>query len=208
MLSEQQIEDFVASGFVRLDGAFPRALAEAGEEQILGKRDPELLANIHRQLGDLALAAGNLDATAQAYRRAAFYAFIFQAIPEPGDTYTVAFYREITGRISARVATCLASGKRRLHRTARDLSTLGLATACAAAVPGVVDYVLAVPPHSSAKERATKHALGNVSALALFAAARTGRNGSSAPPSLPGDTVPGLCDDGSPTPSSPPPVGT
>jgi nitrite reductase/ring-hydroxylating ferredoxin subunit/uncharacterized membrane protein len=69
-----------------------------------------------------------------------------------------------------------ASGKRRLHQTARDLNTLGLATACAAAVPGVVDYFLVVPPQSSAKERATKHALSNVAALALFSTARLGRN--------------------------------
>ena len=75
-----------------------------------------------------------------------------------------------------------ASGRPRLHETARDLNTLGLATAVAAAVPGIVDYTLAVPPQSSAKQRATKHALSNVSALVLFATARAGRNGSSAPP--------------------------
>jgi len=75
-----------------------------------------------------------------------------------------------------------ASGRRRLHDTARDLNTLGLASACAAAVPGIVDYAFAVPPQSSAKERATKHALTNISALALFAAARAGRNGSQTPP--------------------------
>ena len=75
-----------------------------------------------------------------------------------------------------------ASGRRRLHDTARDLNTLGLASAVVAAVPGAVDYFYAVPPESSAKDRATKHALGNVSALALFAAARIGRNGNDAPP--------------------------
>lgn len=32
MLTEAQIEDFMTSGFVRLDGAFPRALAEAGRK--------------------------------------------------------------------------------------------------------------------------------------------------------------------------------
>jgi len=32
MLSVQQIEDFMTSGFVRLDGAFPSALAEAGRD--------------------------------------------------------------------------------------------------------------------------------------------------------------------------------
>src|SRR4051812_41466272 len=67
------------------------------------------------------------------------------------------------------------SGRPRLHQTAKDLNTLGLATACAAAVPGIVDYTFAVPPQSSAKERATKHALTNVTALTLFAAARAGR---------------------------------
>jgi len=75
-----------------------------------------------------------------------------------------------------------ASGKRRLHDTARDMNTLGLASACAAAVPGIVDYFLAVPPESSAKERATKHALSNISALALFATARAGRDGNGTPP--------------------------
>src|SRR3954468_1646627 len=74
------------------------------------------------------------------------------------------------------------SGRSRLHQTAKDLNTLGLATACAAAVPGIVDYTFAVPPKSSAKERATKHALTNVTALTLFAAARAGRrNGRPAP---------------------------
>lgn len=76
-----------------------------------------------------------------------------------------------------------ASGRRRWHQTARDMNTLGLATACAAAIPGIVDYTFAVPPKSSAKERATKHMLSNVSALALFAAARAGgrRDGRPAP---------------------------
>ena len=67
------------------------------------------------------------------------------------------------------------SGRPRLHDTAKDLNTIGLATACAAAVPGIVVYTFAVPPQSSAKERATKHALTNITALTLFAAARAGR---------------------------------
>jgi nitrite reductase/ring-hydroxylating ferredoxin subunit/uncharacterized membrane protein len=67
------------------------------------------------------------------------------------------------------------SKRPRLYNTAKDLNTLGLATACAAAVPGIVDYTFAVPPQSSAKERATKHALTNITALTLFAAARAGR---------------------------------
>jgi NB-ARC domain-containing protein len=98
-----------------------RALAEAGEEQPLAERDPELLANIYRQLGDLALAAGEDDEAACQYRRAAFYAFIFQAVPEPGDSYTVAFYREITSRIATQVAACHAAAKRRGRELAKAL---------------------------------------------------------------------------------------
>lgn len=63
-----------------------------------------------------------------------------------------------------------------LHRTATHLNALGIGCALAAAVPGIVDYVFAVPPKSSAKRRATNHAVANVSALALFAVARLGRN--------------------------------
>jgi nitrite reductase/ring-hydroxylating ferredoxin subunit/uncharacterized membrane protein len=60
-------------------------------------------------------------------------------------------------------------------RTARHLNALGLGAALAAAVPGVIDYVLTVPPQSSAHKRATNHMLANVSALVLFAASRAGR---------------------------------
>jgi nitrite reductase/ring-hydroxylating ferredoxin subunit/uncharacterized membrane protein len=63
----------------------------------------------------------------------------------------------------------------RLFRTASHLSTLGIASALAAAVPGLLDYVTVVPPRSSAMKRATKHLLANVSALGLFAVARAGR---------------------------------
>jgi uncharacterized protein DUF4062/NB-ARC domain-containing protein len=96
-----------------------RALAEAGEDQRLAERDPELLANIYRQLGDLALLEGEMDEAARQYRRAAFYAFIFQAVPESGDSYTVAFYREIAGRITTRIAACHAASKRRGRELAK-----------------------------------------------------------------------------------------
>ena len=46
----------------------------------------------------------------------------------------------------------------------------GVAAGLLAAVPGIIDYRYSVPPKSSAKERATKHALINTSALALFTA--------------------------------------
>jgi nitrite reductase/ring-hydroxylating ferredoxin subunit/uncharacterized membrane protein len=44
----------------------------------------------------------------------------------------------------------------------------GLASGILAAVPGIVDYLYTVPPRSSGKQRATRHAVGNVSALVLF----------------------------------------
>jgi nitrite reductase/ring-hydroxylating ferredoxin subunit/uncharacterized membrane protein len=68
-----------------------------------------------------------------------------------------------------------AARRPRWHRTARDMSTLGLGSALAAAAPGIVDYLFAVPPKSSARQRATQHAMANVSALGLFALARLGR---------------------------------
>ena len=57
-----------------------------------------------------------------------------------------------------------------LTNVSRHLVPAGIAAGLAAAVPGVVDYVNSVPPNSSAKARATKHALLNVTALGLFAA--------------------------------------
>jgi uncharacterized membrane protein/nitrite reductase/ring-hydroxylating ferredoxin subunit len=44
----------------------------------------------------------------------------------------------------------------------------GLASAVIAAVPGAMDYFHTVPPESSAKKRATRHALLNISALIVF----------------------------------------
>jgi nitrite reductase/ring-hydroxylating ferredoxin subunit/uncharacterized membrane protein len=77
-------------------------------------------------------------------------------------------------------------GTRRWQATARDLNGLGLCTALVAAAPGFVDYVLAVPPRSSGKQRATRHLAVNLSALALFAAARRARRNGAAqrPPAL------------------------
>jgi nitrite reductase/ring-hydroxylating ferredoxin subunit/uncharacterized membrane protein len=77
-----------------------------------------------------------------------------------------------------------ATGRRSLYRTARHLNTMGLVTALAAAVPGLIDYTFAVPPESSGRKRATDHMLANLAALALFATARIGRDrdDDSAPP--------------------------
>jgi nitrite reductase/ring-hydroxylating ferredoxin subunit/uncharacterized membrane protein len=56
-----------------------------------------------------------------------------------------------------------------LSRTAAHLTAAGIVAGLVAAVPGAIDYAWTVPPRSSGKTRATKHALGNVTALLLFA---------------------------------------
>jgi len=61
------------------------------------------------------------------------------------------------------------SGHEDLKTVSRYLVPAGLVAGLVAAVPGLVDYLGSVPPQSSAKERATRHALINVSSLALFA---------------------------------------
>lgn len=56
-----------------------------------------------------------------------------------------------------------------LSQTGAHLTIAGIAAGLLAAVPGIIDYVSSVPPRSSGKTRATKHALLNVTALVLFA---------------------------------------
>jgi nitrite reductase/ring-hydroxylating ferredoxin subunit/uncharacterized membrane protein len=47
----------------------------------------------------------------------------------------------------------------------------GIITALAAAVPGFIDYLYTVPPDSSAKSRATRHMIVNLTAVVLFTVA-------------------------------------
>jgi nitrite reductase/ring-hydroxylating ferredoxin subunit/uncharacterized membrane protein len=75
------------------------------------------------------------------------------------------------------------TGRPKWYRTADHMNLLGLGSALVAAVPGIVDYVFAVPPRSSARTRATNHMFANLSAVALFAAARLGRGRASSRPS-------------------------
>lgn len=58
-----------------------------------------------------------------------------------------------------------------LHTTGAHLTLAGLFAGGAAAVPGLVDYLYTVPPRSSGKKRATRHAIGNALALLSFGAA-------------------------------------
>jgi nitrite reductase/ring-hydroxylating ferredoxin subunit/uncharacterized membrane protein len=74
-----------------------------------------------------------------------------------------------------------AASRRDWTRTAKHMRMLGIGSALVAAVPGIVDYFTAVPPKSSAKTRATNHAIANLSALGLFAAASAGSHGSRPP---------------------------
>jgi uncharacterized membrane protein/nitrite reductase/ring-hydroxylating ferredoxin subunit len=55
--------------------------------------------------------------------------------------------------------------------TGGHLAAAGIITALVAAVPGFIDYVYTVPPRSTGKQRATRHMLINLSAVALVAAA-------------------------------------
>ena len=71
-----------------------------------------------------------------------------------------------------------------LWTTGGHLSLAGIATAVIAALPGLIDYFYTVPPGSSAKTRATKHMLANLTAVALFAIAWWIRGASSARPGL------------------------
>lgn len=73
-------------------------------------------------------------------------------------------------------AAAAVSGNDELKVVSRYLVPAGLVAGLVAAVPGLVDYLGSVPPQSSARNRATKHALLNVTSLALFAASwLTGR---------------------------------
>jgi nitrite reductase/ring-hydroxylating ferredoxin subunit/uncharacterized membrane protein len=67
-------------------------------------------------------------------------------------------------------AAATVTKKRELRDVASHLLPAGIAAGLTAAVPGVIDYVTVVPPRSSGKERATKHALLNTTALGFFAA--------------------------------------
>jgi nitrite reductase/ring-hydroxylating ferredoxin subunit/uncharacterized membrane protein len=66
-------------------------------------------------------------------------------------------------------AAGVATKHREWRIVADHLVPAGIAAGLLAAIPGIIDYLNSVPPGSSAKTRATKHALLNVSGLALFA---------------------------------------
>ena len=65
--------------------------------------------------------------------------------------------------------------------TGSHLAVAGVVAAVLAAVPGTIDYFRTVPPQSSGKRRATKHALINLTATFLFAGAYILRPSSAEP---------------------------
>ena len=73
----------------------------------------------------------------------------------------------LTGAFGFNVAATLTR-RRDLADVSQRLIPAGIAAGLVAAVPGLLDYERSVPPDSSAKVRATKHALLNTSALGLF----------------------------------------
>src|SRR5829696_5827653 len=62
------------------------------------------------------------------------------------------------------------------------LVAAGIVAALLAAIPGIVDYLYAVPPRSSGKARATKHAAANSTAVVLFIVSVSIRGGADARP--------------------------
>src|SRR5687768_7350795 len=80
-------------------------------------------------------------------------------IPYPFAFLTGAFGFHLAAR---------ASGNRDLETVSQYLVPTGIAAGLVAAVPGLMDYLNRVPPQSSGKERATKHAVLNTTALGLF----------------------------------------
>ena len=87
-------------------------------------------------------------------------------IPYPFALLSSAWAFDIAGRVAQRYWW---------STTAEQLTYTGIATALVAAVPGIVDYFGTVPPQSSARRSATRHALCNLSGVACFALAAVTR---------------------------------
>ena len=73
----------------------------------------------------------------------------------------------LTGAFGFNVVAA-ATRRRDLADVSQRLTSTGIVAGLLAAVPGILDYQQTVPPDSSAKVRATKHALLNTTALGLF----------------------------------------
>src|SRR5688572_14812678 len=65
----------------------------------------------------------------------------------------------------------MVNSRNDFHTTAMYLEIGGIGFALVAAIPGIIDYFFIVPPRSSAKNRATKHGLINITLVIIFAVA-------------------------------------
>jgi hypothetical protein len=79
------------------------AALDAFEEANTEDFDYELVASIHRVLGDFYYQRQQFEEAFQSYNRAAFCAYAFQGIPPPPDPYTGKFYRELLRTIRDRL---------------------------------------------------------------------------------------------------------
>jgi nitrite reductase/ring-hydroxylating ferredoxin subunit/uncharacterized membrane protein len=86
-----------------------------------------------------------------------------------------AFLFDLAGRVAGRAVWWTIGA---------HLAVAGIVTAIVAAVPGFIDYVYTVPPRSTGKQRATRHMLVNLSAVALFAIAWWLRGSADAAPGV------------------------
>ena len=57
------------------------------------------------------------------------------------------------------------------HNIAMYLEIAGIGLALIAAIPGIIDYMTVIPPHSSAKKRGAKHGLINITVVIIFSIA-------------------------------------
>ena len=71
-----------------------------------------------------------------------------------------------------------------LWTTARHLSIAGVVMGVVAAIPGAIDYFKTVPPASTGKTRATRHALANLSSVSIFTLVSLLRDRASGPDAL------------------------
>jgi hypothetical protein len=90
-----------------------QALEQATQDRLAkAERDPELIANLFRLQGDIALAQSQMEIAFAYYAAASFHAWIFQAVPQDADSYTMAFYQEVTETRIAQQLVRLASAQR------------------------------------------------------------------------------------------------
>ncbi len=79
--------------------------------------------------------------------------------------FPIAFF---TATLLLDISIMITDSSNIIDTAARYLNLAGIIAAVLAAIPGIIDYEGTVPPNSSAKKRATSHALLNTAMLALF----------------------------------------